>query len=168
MSLLLALALACHPGGSAGTDQPGDVSDEAPSITSVSWDCDVDGGEWIFEVQTDRWSGGAYLWLAADASTWERHAVLSQEAARDGSTDLLSVDLSIVGDWRDAVSGSSTRFLCSEEPDLAFQLSVYTQDGSEVGDCRRWGQDGVLDQIDSVLDCEVWLETGDTGAADSG
>lgn len=162
-ALLLPLALGCHPGGSAPADLVDEVPTDPPAITAVTWDCAVDDADWSFEVQTERWTGGAWLWLATDADTWERHGVLSQEAARDGSTDRLAVTLAIVGDWRDVESGASTRFLCSEEEALAFQVSVYTQDGSEAADCRRWGVEGVLEQIDSVLDCDLPLEEADTG-----
>lgn len=156
------LLLACHPGGAAGVELPEAVDPDPPAITAIAWDCDVDDAAWTFQVETARWTGGAWLWMATAADTWERHGVLSQEAAGDGSADLLAVELAIVGDWRDVAAGASTRFLCSDEERLAFQLSVYTQDGAAVGDCRRWGVDGPLDAIASVPDCAAWLED-DTG-----
>lgn len=153
MSLLL-LALACYPPGEAQTAQPGPGSTAAPAITELAWACDPEASTWRFEVATDAWSGGAWLWMASEPATWERHAMYSESAAGDGSADLLGVDLGIEADWRDAVAGSSSRFLCSEQDTLAFQITVYSRDGSEATDCARWGLEGVLEGIGDVPGCE--------------
>ncbi|NOY24844.1 MAG: hypothetical protein GXP62_03135 [Oligoflexia bacterium] len=145
--------LGCVPKGDAATAQPGTVPDNPPTISNIEWGCDVDLAQWSFLVDTAYWSGGAYLWLATDAKTWERHTIYSQAAAADGSTDQLGASLDVVTDWRDAVSGSSTRFRCQDEADLAFQVTIYDRYGTEATDCQRWGVDGVLDEIGDVFAC---------------
>lgn len=162
--ILLLTVLACVPKGAAETDQPGDLAAGEPEITAVSWACDVDAAEWSFTVDTARWSAGAWLWLATDVDTWERHPVYSRAAARDGSTDQLGAELEIVADWRDVSTGSSTRFRCQEVDAMAFQLTIYDREGDEETDCRRWGVE-LFDSLEDVPDCTVWLEaSGDTGS----
>ena len=52
------------------------------------------------------------------------------------------------------LAGASSRFLCSEQDTLAFQITVYSRDGSEASDCARWGVEGVLEGIGDVPGCE--------------
>ena len=162
--IALGLLLACVPKGTAGTEQPDAVGDDPPTISAVTWACDVDSATWSFVVDTVHWSGGAWLWIARDAKTVERHAMYSQAAASDGSTDQLAVDLSVVADWRDAASGSSTRFPCAETDALAYQVTIYDRYGDEATDCRRWGVEGVLEAVEEVTECELrWEEEEDSG-----
>ncbi len=162
----LVLLLACRPGGSAGTQQPAAVVTDPPAITLVDWACDVDDATWAFLVQTQRWSGGGYVWMIQDDQTWERHIAYSVAAANDGSTDELSLELDIVSDWRDAVSGSSSRFLCGQEQALAYVVQVYTQDYSAVADCRWWGDGELLDGNDDLPACDQPLTDADLPEAD--
>ena len=162
---MLLLALACAPTTRPAHDS-GPYFDGDPTITSVTWACDTDGAEWDFEVTTEHWSGGGVVWMARDAENIEKHSVPSKEAAPDGSTDRLALSLSIVPDWRDATLGSSTRWLCSDEPSLSFLLEMAKADGSLSSDCRTWGANPTLwGDIAGATACKTVLEPVDTGAA---
>ncbi|MCK6504553.1 hypothetical protein L6R53_14305 [Myxococcota bacterium] len=161
--ILLGLLWACVPKGQAEAGQPDAVGDEPPTIAEVTWGCEVDSATWTFVVDTVHWSGGAWLWMASDPDTVERHAVYSQSAAGDGSADQLGVELDVVSDWRDAVAGSSTRFACADQDELAYQVTIYDRQGDVATDCRRWGAEGVLETVDSASPCELRLEGEDTG-----
>jgi len=142
-----------------------------PVITDVSWECDAEDAKWTVSVRTEQWSGGGWLWMAKDETNAEAHRMPSVKAAADGTTDQLQVKLSVKEDWRDAKSGSSTRWLCAETPQLSFLVTAYNTGGDKVNDCRTWGADPTLwTRIDSAHDCttvlEGWLDTGassDTG-----
>ncbi len=160
----LSLAGACRRGGHAATDQPPEIDSSPPEITSLTWGCDVDAATWSYEVSTARWTGNAYVWMATDGDTWERHPAYSVEAARDGSADRIALSLDIEPDPRDVVVGSSTRFLCSDADALAFLVQVFTADGTAVADCRWWGVEGLVGADDGALPaCGTRLESGDTG-----
>lgn len=161
--ILLGLLWACVPKGQAEAGQPDEVGDAPPTIAAVTWGCEVDSATWSFVVDTVHWSGGAWLWMASDPDTVERHAVYSQSAASDGSADQLAVELDVVADWRDAIAGSSTRFPCATLDDLAYQVTVYDRQGAEATDCRRWGVEGVLEAVAEVPACELRLAEPDSG-----
>lgn len=161
--IALALLWACVSKGQAPAGEPDAVGDEPPTIAAVTWGCDVDSATWSVVVDTVHWSGGAWLWMASDAATVERHSVYSQSAASDGSADQLGIELDVVADWRDAVSGSSTRFACADAETLAWQITIYDRQGAVATDCRRWGQAGVLEAVAEVPACELWLEEADSG-----
>jgi len=89
----------------------------------------------------------------------------------DGTWDCLSLSLDQVADWRDASSGSSSRWRCADIAELTFVLAVTDPHGDTWTDCRTWGADPTLStQSDSITDCAVVEEfevtttdTGDTG-----
>lgn len=161
--ILLGLLWACLPKGQAEAGQPDAVGEDPPTIAAITWGCDVDSATWSFRIDTVHWSGGAWLWMARDADTVERHTVYSQSAAADGSTDQLGVELDVVADWRDAVAGSSTRFPCADQDELAYQVTIYDRQGAQATDCRRWGVAGVLEEVETVAACALPLEAADTG-----
>ena len=150
---------------------PDPLHDGQPVISSVDWECDAEDAKWTVTVDTEQWSGGGYLWMAKDELNAEAHRMPSVKAAADGTTDRLQVKLSVKADWRDAKSGSSTRWLCAETPQLSFLVTAYDTSGDEVHDCRTWGADPSLwTRIDNAHDCDTLLEgsvppedAGDTG-----
>ena len=155
---VLSLALGCAPRDiPAAADET--VSDQPPDIEALSLECDVDSAEWSLSAQTSGWSGGGTLWMARDAASYEAHAVYSESAAADGTSDQLGLDLSIVGDWKDAVSGSSTVYFCSDEAELSFLFTVLDRAGEAVWDCRTWGaQPDLWAGVDGATACETLLE----------
>ena len=162
LSALLVFA-GCAGGDVSDTGAPtGDASTPAaPLISSVGWACDTDDAEWTLTVETDGWTGGGRLWMGRDADSVEVHRVYSTNARADESTDRLTLDLDIVADWREAVSGSSTRYRCDAEDALSFLLWVYERDGSTESDCRVWGLGEPAFEDVTGSPCEVPLQ--DTG-----
>ena len=162
--------LAC--GGSASLDQADDgpFHEEPPSISDIAFDCDPEEAEWVFEVSTVNWTGGGWVWMGKSDSNAEGHRIRSVEAAADGTSDRLKLTLDIEEDWRDASRGSSTRWLCSDTPNLSFLVTVYDPRGDTVEDCRTWGLHPQLwSRIESAHDCEDVLEmpeSVDTGGSE--
>ena len=154
--------------GSLPTAKSGDTSaldtPTAPVIQTLTWSCDAQSATWKFEVDTAGWTGGGALWMARDSDRVERNALSSVTEAADGSTDKLELQLTVVNDWRYAVSGTSTGWRCSDADALDFLAVVYSTDGSTVTDCRKWGADTSLWDTVSVPSCDVTLQSGDTGS----
>jgi hypothetical protein len=170
-TLLLTVALACNrTTPTAGTEQDGPFYDGSPTIEEATWDCDVEAAEWSFEVRTIGWTGGGKLWMAKDLENLESHSIKSKEAAADGSWDHLSLSLDVESDPRDAASGSSTRYRCSEEAELTFLLWVDVPRGDEEADCLTWGLNPTLwEASETISSCDQILsqaDTGDTGASE--
>ncbi len=162
---LLATGCLGHERDAGATGEP--LYSETPSITSISWGCSRDDQEWSFEVETENWTANGTFWMATSGDYVEQHPVRSDSAAADGSSDLLSQDLNIVADWRDASSGSATAFACDSltTASINLRLVVYTPGSEEVGDCRSWGADPTFfDDIDDAEPCELVWEDPDTGA----
>lgn len=135
-----------------------------PQIEAVRWSCDVEAGTWSFSIQTAAWTGGGEIWMAQNDDTVEVHRIRSVEAAADGSTDALALELESVADWRDAVSGRLTRWRCADEPVLTFQAVVFETTGQREVDCRSWGAEPLLwDTIEAAPGCETLLALFDTG-----
>ena len=137
-----------------------------PEITALDWGCDVDAEQWSFTVDTTWWTGDGRVWMSRGGDPSERHGLGSTRAASDGSTDHLVLTLGIVADWRDAVSGSTTRFRCDDADKLSYLVLVYTRDGGDVGDCRRWGDD-VWSEVDGAPGCDSVLESETDSGTDS-
>lgn len=148
----------------ATTQPPDPLSGEPPVITALSWSCDDKRSQWTLTVLTQWWTGGGRAWVARDDDRYEEHQVRSVEAAGDGRTDTLELTLDVVADWRDATSGSSTGWRCSDAPTLTFQVAVFDVTGSQQTDCRTWGaQPDLWDAFVDVDTCETLLDTADTG-----
>ena len=109
---MILLLWSCVRGNAPGQPAVDPLAGGPPRITDVDWACDVDEAQWTLAIQADAWTGGGRLWIARDAETVESHAVRSVSAPADGSADTLELELAVAADWRDAVSGSSTRFRC--------------------------------------------------------
>ena len=166
MFLLLA---ACLDSASLEPGDPHPYHEDPPSISDVAWSCDPEEGSWAFTVNTDNWSGGGWVWFGVSPSNVEGHRLRSVDAAADGSSDKLTLELDIKEDWRDASRNSSTRWLCSDEPRLSFMVTVYDPSGSGVEDCRTWGHRPTLwNDIDAAYDCDVVLDVPeeDTGTGE--
>ena len=160
-ALLLAALAGCGPAGAPVGADDGPFHDGVPSITSVEWGCDADAASWTFTVETDAWTDGAWLWMARDALTSERHRIYSSLAAADGSWDTLELELDVVADWRDADESTLTRWQCIDEDALSFLLTVRTPRGDETSDCRTWGADpDVFAEVEGTEPCETVLVEG--------
>lgn len=157
--LPLLLALACVPSPAPGTPPTDPLDGPDPSLVGVTWACDVDTGSWTFTLEADAWTGGGLVYMGTDAATMEEHRVRSVEAAAEGDADRLELILAIVADWRDAAPGSSTRWRCVDEDELAFQAAIYEVTGETVTDCRFWGTQPELWQVvgDGISDCTAPL-----------
>jgi len=141
---------------------------EDPIIESVDFDCDVERARWSFEVRTTHWTGGGQIWMAKSIDLTEKHRITSDKAAADGSSDELTLSLSIPADWRDAKPDASSRWLCSALPDLTFMATVYGPSGNGIKDCRTWGTEpNIWNDIDSAFDCDTVIDIPiDTGIED--
>lgn len=130
-----------------------------PEIQEFEGSCSVQDGLWSFEVRTLGWTGNGHLYWAMNADYVEKHVLSSIEAASDGSSDRLSLELGIVADWRNAESNSSTSFQCRESTidTLQMRLVVYDSSGA-TADCRSLGTDPeFFDAIESAPPCDlVW------------
>lgn len=156
---LLAACIAPVPGEPAADPLDG----PPPAITAVTWACDAESSRWDFSIVADAWTGGGRIWLAR-GDVYEEHRIRSVEAKANGSQDTLELELSIVADWRDASSGSSTRWRCTDEPSLTFQAAVFEVTGEETVDCRTWGAAPELwADLSDVQECGTQLEITDTG-----
>lgn len=148
----------------ATTLPPDPLSGADPVISSVSWTCDPKRSLWTLRIVTEAWTGGGLAWMARDADRYEEHRIRSVEAASDGSTDALELELDVVADWRDASPGSSTGWHCSDQPQLTFQVAVFEITGSEQTDCLRWGATPDLwDAFVDVNRCDNLWDPPDTG-----
>lgn len=137
--------------------QPGE-----PLLTGVAFQCDVDDAEWRFYIRADAWAGGARLWMTRDGELTEVHRMDPQSAARDGSWDCHELRLDIAVDQRDASSGSSTRFRCTDLPELSFRLAVSDTDDEAWTDCRTWGAaPALLDGQAGAPSCDRVLTVAD-------
>ena len=110
-----------------------------PSITDFTVTCDTEEELWIYTLQTDAWTGNALLWLRDTDGREEEHPLISQGAPRDGSSDYLENELRIVGDWRDAQRGKSTRWPCAAQERLSMLVEVYHPKEGTATDCLLYG-----------------------------
>ena len=165
--MILWTLLACLADAELQPAEPGPLFDQAPIIQDIEWKCDPIESEWSFEIRTEYWTGGGWVWMGKSSTNAEAHRIKSVEAAGDGSADRLVLRLGVEADWRDASRGSSTRWLCSDVPKLTFLTTVYDARATEVKDCRAWGLDTSLwSRIESAHDCDKILElpeSSDTG-----
>lgn len=122
----------------------------APTAECLWLTCDDDDERWRLDLTTAAWTGGAELLWTADGAWVEAHPVRSISAAPDGSDDILSLTLDQVGDWRQALPGSSTALYCSDAP--ASLTVVYDPEG-RVADCVWRGDRTLWDTVDGLPDC---------------
>ncbi|MEC8382383.1 MAG: hypothetical protein VXZ96_18775 [Myxococcota bacterium] len=109
-----------------------------PDIEEITYECDPSTARWTFEATTDAWTANGNIWLYIDP-VLEKHPIYSINAAADGSADTLGLTLSVVADWRDASTGSSTQFQCADFDDLGLRLYVYHPETAEAADCETTG-----------------------------
>ena len=145
--------LACAPTAGEGDWSP--PAFQAPSIDTFSWECIEEEDLWRFEVLTQGWTANGKLWLLDTQSHLEEHSILSIGAAADQSSDRLKLELSIVGDWRDAQKGKSTRWQCFEKENLEFLIQVFHPKDFNVTDCRYTGTSWGVDPLPS---CDILWE----------
>jgi hypothetical protein len=163
----LLLHSACPADSSLDTAPHHGLHDEPPLIDRISFGCSSETPSWSFEVLTRGWTGSGTLYMATRTDYLERHVVRSVEAATDGTSDHLELDLLIVPDWRDAVSGASTAFLCnaSTRAALNYRLMVHDTRGEDA-DCRSWGADPTF--FDGLADVPACAEVWDPADANAG
>ena len=142
---------------------------EVPSLLALDYACDPVDDQWSFQFQTTGWTGGGRVFMARSAESIEQHKVFSAEAAADGSWDCLIETLSISEDWTLAQTGTSTRWLCSDQDDLSFMVQIDTANGSSIADCAVWGANPDLwETVDGLTPCTDFLQPGvqktDTGS----
>ncbi|MEC7987335.1 MAG: hypothetical protein VX278_19345 [Myxococcota bacterium] len=151
---MLVLLLSCMP-----LSDDGDWSDEtllSPTITQFSWECIEEDALWNFDVLSAGWTANGTLWLLDTEEHLEEHPLSSIGAASDQSQDHLQLALPIVGDWRDAQKGKSTRFLCEESADLSMLVQIYHPKTRAESDCVYVGSGW---DTESDPDCEnPWSE----------
>jgi len=128
----------------------------APQFTDVSVSCDADAAKWHFTADTDAWTGNGQVILSADGNYVEAHGLRSKAADAQGAWDQLSLDLSIMADWRNASPGSSTAFNCLT-PGLSGILRVFEVDGSTEADCRAFGETS-WSRWNTGYSCDIPLE----------
>ena len=115
----------------------------------------MDKAEWRLRIEATSWSGGGRMYWTPEGSYFEDHRVRSREAAADGSSDRLELDLDIVGDWREATQGVSTALRCTDDPDFLFVLRDLDDDDA---DCWHLGP-GLVDWFAVAdPDCEAIVE----------
>lgn len=129
---MITLFLACVP-TLEGTYTPPSFSD--PKITDFTIECVPEEDLWTFTLATDAWTGNALIWLQDEQGVQEEHPLISQGAPRDGSSDNLEIELAIVGDWRDAKRGKSTRWSCVQQEELSMIVEVYHPKTYAPTDC---------------------------------
>ena len=122
-----------------------------PNIVDFSFECSEEEELWNFEVQTDAWTGNGLLWMRDTAGQEEEHPLISQGAPRDGSSDTLEIELFIVGDWRDAQRGKSTRWPCTED-DLSMIIEIYHPKERHSTDCTTSGPEWPEESAPVVCD----------------
>ena len=125
----------CTAGPDTGAPAPANTP---PAITAFDAACDEADATWSFNLETDGWTGNGRVTLSTDGDYVEKHVIYSVESAADGAWDRLSLDLTVVPDWRDVTLGASTAFNCSA-PALTGLVQVWTRDGSATGDCITFG-----------------------------
>lgn len=157
LAVLLLLAIAC-------IGHPPDTEDVTPALTTptiaaFAWTCDASANSRALDVTATSWTGGGSLFLTVDGGYVEDHPVRVVRSEPDGSAETLHLDLSIVGDWRDAASGASTAFLCADHPSLVFVLHDLAGDTS---DCRTDGDSAVWARVTDAPTCDV--PVGDTAS----
>tara|TARA_B100000530_G_scaffold38319_1_gene22128 strand:+ start:217 stop:708 length:492 start_codon:yes stop_codon:yes gene_type:complete len=159
------LLIACTSAPSLDSADSNPFHAGAPRISEVSVDCSAAESEWIFEVRTENWTGGGWIWVGKSETDAEGHKNKSRRAAADGSSDFLQLKLKIEADWRDAKPGSSTRWLCRDWAELSFMATAFNPKGEGVEDCRTWGADPTLwTRVEGAYDCENEIDIPiDTG-----
>ena len=154
--LLLSLgSMACLPRGGEGTRSAFLEPLGPPTIAAARLSCDPEARRWSLEVATESWAGGGELTWSSDGRYVERQPGLrSVRAARDGSADLLRLDIPMVVDFREAGEGN-TALGCDAEPGGRIAVQDLERD---LVDCVRFGDDPrVRDAVPAppaVPDCD--------------
>ena len=136
-----------------GTYQPTSFSD--PKIIDFSSACDIEEDKWVFNVESDAWTGNGLLWLRDPDGFEEEHPLISTGAEPDASRDYLEIELAIVGDWRDAQRGKSTRWPCSMHEDLSMIVEIYHPKYRTATDCLYVGDPWPEEDAPTVCD-QLW------------
>ena len=138
------------------TDLPPNFDYVVPQIEFIDWGCFPEESVWVFTIGTSGWTGNGNMWISSNDFI-EKHRIYSIEAARDGSEDLLELELDIAADWQDAQAGKSTRWRCRDQDTLSFMAIVYHPEDFTQNDCRYWGNGNWTD-MEGSPDCDQPLE----------
>ncbi len=121
-----------------------------PTIDDIVVQCRQGNTRWQIDVTTTGWTGNGLLWLT-DGQRYERHSLYSVSAAPDGSADQVRIQLDIVSDWRDAQSGRSTGFSCTEGTVPSVFVAIRHPQTLGITDCA----DVFFDERDLSVDEEL-------------
>ncbi len=147
--------IACHTVSSVSAEKEEENTFPVPNITELMASCDSEQDQWFFEAWTDGWTSNGHIWMT-DGVAIEKHNIYSAGAPPDGSSDNLYLELEIVSDWRDAVNGKHSRWLCSEEETLGYMLTVRHPENYSQADCASWGLQ-LWSELEDVPECDqVW------------
>ena len=139
-----------------GTYQP--VTFPDPQILDFNAVCDAEQDSWLFTVATSAWTGNGLVWTRNPQGFEEEHPLISTGAQADGSADFLEIELTIVGDWRDAQRGKSTRWSCSDQETLSMLVEIYHPKRRTATDClyvgEPWPEDEAPTQCDQLWEVE--------------
>ena len=114
----------------------------SPNIDDITLSCLED--EWTLKITASAWTGNGRWWLGTTEHNIEEHPIYSISAAADGSSDTLRSILSSVPDWRDAQSGTYTRWYCNDIDEISIAVSIFEGErglSNEVADCVEIGED---------------------------
>ena len=90
---------------------------QSPHIESFEVECENE--QWKINVRTEHWTGNGLLWMANE-NRYERHTVYSVSADPEGERTICAFSCPSYQDWRDAQSGRSSGFHCTEQEHLGF------------------------------------------------
>lgn len=147
------LFFSCIPTLSGDFSPP---SFSAPQITNFEIECAEEDELWTFKLTADAWTGNGLLWILDSDTHEEEHPLVSEGAPRDGSSDTLKIELSIVGDWRDAQRGKSTRWPCSAQSELSMLVEIYHPKDHTPSDCLATGP--LWPEETSPIQCDQYWE----------
>ena len=135
-----------------------------PNIQGFDIECENE--QWKIDIRTEHWTGNGLLWIA-DENRYERHTLYSVSAGSEGESDHLRIQLPIVADWRDAQSGRSSGFNCTEQEQLGFFVGIRHPQTLEISDCAEYvDAESFMDEPTLTLwedvplpDCPAAVET---------
>jgi len=122
-------------------------------ITEAAVTCEED--TWTVEIKTDAWTSNGSVWIVQSSERYEKHPIYSIGAAADGSSDHLRMVLKIIPEWREAVGGNTSGWLCVDQESLSIAIVIYHGENNHPNDCVYFGED-VWGEFPSIDQCSLW------------
>ena len=122
-------------------------------ITTATVNCEED--TWTVDVKTDAWTSNGTVWIVESIERYEKHPLYSIGAAADGSSDHLRMTLRVIADWRDAVGGETSGWLCSDFDELSIAIVINHGETADQNDCVYFGE-GNWEEFPSLQPCSPW------------